>query len=79
MDFRFGFCLNSLSLMEPDVEQDLDWTVAGNQSKTVTDLKCFVFIQRGVLVLSWKRFTTEPSRILTKPALKNSSTAVFFF
>lgn len=32
------------SLMERDVEQDLDWTVAGNQSKTVTGLKCFCFL-----------------------------------
>lgn len=29
--------------MESGVEQDLDWTVAGNQSKTVTDLKCSTF------------------------------------
>lgn len=40
----FGFCPGPWThffLMEPDVEQDLDWTMAGNQSKTVTDLKCF--------------------------------------
>lgn len=36
--FSLGF-----SLTEHDVEQDLDWTVAGNQSKTVTDLKYFCF------------------------------------
>lgn len=29
--------------MEPDVEQDLDWSVDGKQSKTVVDLKCFSF------------------------------------
>lgn len=34
--FSLGF-----SLMVPDVEQDLDWSVAENQSKTVMDLKCF--------------------------------------
>lgn len=33
----------SVSLTEPDVEQDLDWTVAGNQSKTVMNLKGLTF------------------------------------
>lgn len=44
----FGFCLDwasslGFSLMEPDVEQGLGWTVARNQSKAATDLKSFPF------------------------------------
>lgn len=50
---RLGF-----SPLEPDAVQDLDWTVAGNQSETVMDLKTFFcFLLSGVLVLSLMRFT----------------------
>lgn len=67
-------------LKEPDVEQDLDSTVAGNQSKTVGSkmFLLFVFIQRAVLVLSWMRFTTEPSLVLGEPALKIQQYCVIF-
>lgn len=64
------------SLMAPDVVHDLDWTVAEHQSKTVVDVH---FITYGVVVLSQRRFTSEPGPVLTKPALKEIQSWHLFF
>lgn len=67
-----------LSLLEPDAEQDLDWTVAGNYSKTVTDLRRLIlgFLFGEGFSSSLDEIYTEPSSVLAQSALKENTAAL---